>query len=250
MVLSQIIPLMDFLVCQANTYGLLISSDEAQLMVKHLFMIIEKNKQVNLTRITNPHDAIVRHYIDSLLFVKAFEDSHCLSAYPSDSLQFLDLGTGAGFPGIPFSIVTMMNGLLIDSITKKTRAVQEFIVDLELSSRLSAMPIRAEDLALRSAASFDLVLVRAVAKLSILIEYASPLLKPNGLLVSSKARIETDEIMHAKKVAHLCGMKLVSRETYDLPYSSGHRELFSFMRTANALVDLPRKPGMAVHRPL
>ena len=98
-------------------------------MVKHLFMIIKKNKQVNLTRITNPHDAIVRHYIDSLLFVKAFEDSHCLSAYPSDSLQFLDLGTGAGFPGIPFSIVTMMNGLLIDDLNALANEIPT--VDLE-----------------------------------------------------------------------------------------------------------------------
>ena len=93
----------------------------------------------------------------------------------------------------PFSIVTEMDGLLIDSITKKIHAVREFIVNLGLDSRISALSIRAEDLARRSAASFDLVLVRAVAKLSILIEYASPLLKPNGLLVSSKALCRSEE---------------------------------------------------------
>lgn len=247
---SQIAPLMELLICQADTFGLSLSSDEALLMVKHLFMVIEKNRQVNLTRITDPHDAIVRHYIDSLLFVKALEESHCPSACSLDSLQFLDLGTGAGFPGIPFSIVTKMGGLLIDSTTKKTRAVQDFLVDLGLNSRISAMSIRAEDLALCRATSFDLVLVRAVAKLGILIEYASPLLKPNGLLISSKAHIEADEVVHAEKVAQLCGMKLVSRGTYDLPRASGHRELFCFMKTAHASLDLPRKPGMAVHRPL
>lgn len=250
MELSQINPLMNHLVSQAETLGLSLSSDNALLMIRHFCMVIEKNEQINLTRITDPHDAIVRHYIDSLLFVKVLEDSHCLSAYLSNSPRFLDLGTGAGFPGIPFSIVTEMDGLLIDSITKKIHAVRKFIVNLGLDSRISALSIRAEDLARRSAASFDLVLVRAVAKLSILIEYASPLLKPNGLLVSSKAYIEANELVHAEGVAQLCGMKLVSRETYDLPHSSGHRELICFMKTEEATVSLPRKPGMAVHRPL
>ena len=248
MELSQINPLINYLVFQAETLGLSLSSDDALLMVRHFCMVIEKNEQINLTRITDPHDAIVRHYIDSLLFIKVLEDSHCLSAYLSP--RFLDLGTGAGFPGIPFSIVTEMDGLLIDSIMKKIHAVREFIASLGLDSRISALSIRAEDLARRSAASFDLVLVRAVAKLSILIEYASPLLKPNGLLVSSKAHIEADELVHAESVAQLCGMKLVSRETYDLPHSSGHRELICFMKTEEATVSLPRKPGMAVHRPL
>ena len=97
MELSQINPLINYLVSQAETLGLSLSSDDALLMVRHFCMVIEKNEQINLTRITDPHDAIVRHYIDSLLFVKVLEDSHCLSAYLSNSSRFLDLGTGAGF---------------------------------------------------------------------------------------------------------------------------------------------------------
>ena len=228
----------------AKSYGIQVSDDQALRMLRHLDLLAEANKLVNLTRITEPQDAIIRHIIDSLLLIPS------LHAEPLGQKRFVDIGTGGGFPGIPLGIMTELDGTLIDSVAKKTRIVSEFLTELNLDTRLSAEPIRAEDLARRSPQSYDYVVARAVAQLGALVEYAAPLLKPHGQLVVSKANITDEEVSGGIETAKIVGLKDVSRETYELPHQNGHREILVFEKVRKSRIKLPRTNGSAVHKPL
>lgn len=226
-------------------YGIFLSDAQRMALLEHLMLVFDKNREMNLTRIDTMEHGLILHILDSLLLLPCLDHL----GYKHEN-YFVDLGTGAGFPGIPLAIATGMSGLLIDSVGKKAHAVEGFIHTLSLSGQLSAKGIRAEDLARRKAGAFDYVSARAVAELPVLVEYASPLLRKSGCLVSAKANIQDNELEAADKTAYLCGMKRVSRETFELPDGLGHREVIAYRKTARACVKLPRKNGMAKHRPL
>lgn len=228
-----------------DEYHIDTDSEQRSLMLRHLDLVAEKNKVVNLTRIVDAHDAIVRHLVDSLLFMPLISG---LSIRADSS--FVDIGTGAGFPGIPLGVMCEAHGTLIDSVGKKVRAVEEFISQLGLQGTLEAKSIRAEDLARQQSERYDLVVARAVADLGVLVEYASPLLRRNGSLVVSKGQIAEDEIQRGMKTAALTGMRYVSRETYELPLGAGHREVLLFAKEHKSSVKLPRRTGEAKHNPL
>ena len=228
----------------AEEYGIHLTTEQSFALLKHLDLVVDKNKVVNLTRIIDDNDAIIRHVVDSLLFVPSI-DALKLPAQAS----FVDIGTGAGFPGVPIALTTGHQGLLIDSVGKKVKAVQEFIDALNITGT-EAASVRAEDLARERYQAFDLTVARAVADLGVLIEYAAPLLKSKGSLVVSKGRITDDEISRGDRTAKIVGLKRVSRETYELPLDMGHREVFTYRKIGKSQVKLPRQTGMAKHKPL
>ena len=229
---------------EAQTIGVQVSDDQTALMVKHLGLVIEKNKVLNLTRIVDEHDAVTKHLVDSLLFVKAYEHVACPQG------RFLDLGTGAGFPGIPFGIMTGREGTLLDSVGKKVQAVQEFVDALGLGERLEAVTMRVEELAAKRKGQYACVTARAVAELNVLLEYAAPLLRKDGLLVVSKGRLSDEELKNGTYAAKVCGFEIVSRETSELPHEAGHREMLIYRKVRKPEIKLPRNVGMAKHKPL
>ena len=105
---------------QLSVYGVACSPQQARLLIHHLELVIEKNKVVNLTRITDPGEAVSLHVVDSLLPLS------CDDVALNRSCKYLDMGTGAGCPGIPLGIMTGAHGLLVDSVNKKVQAVGEF----------------------------------------------------------------------------------------------------------------------------
>lgn len=224
-------------------FGINCSEYQAEQMVRHLELVIEKNKVVNLTRIVALRDAVTLHLVDSLVPLRT------KSFMPSEGLRFLDIGTGAGFPGIPLAIMTGMEGVFIDSVGKKVAAVNEFIHDLRLDD-CEALHIRAEELALEQPSSFDFVVARAVAQSNVIAEYATPLLVDGGYLILEKANIASDELQNLNYASQICGLSRVSRETCELPRGLGHREVLIYRKTAKAKLKLPRKNGMAKNHPL
>lgn len=228
-----------------RSYEIESTEEQRGLLLRHIALVTEKNKVMNLTRIVDPHDALIRHVVDSLLLLPSLEHLTL-----SNEASFVDIGTGAGFPGIPLAIMSTYQGTLIDSVGKKITAVNEFIDALGLEDRLTAQAVRAEDLARKSAGAYDFVVARAVAELGVLMEYASPLLNRGGYLVVSKARISDEEISQGDATAKIVGMTRVSRETYELPEDAGHREVLVYIHDKKSKVRLPRKNGDAKHRPL
>ena len=235
--------LMEQVIEELSIFNIECSEAQADLLIKDLELVIEKNKVVNLTRIVALRDAVTLHLVDSLvpLGTKHFK--------PSEGLRFLDIGTGAGFPGIPLAIMTGMNGLFIDSVGKKVNAVNEFIGQLGLDN-CSALAIRAEDLALKEPSSFDFITARAVAQSNVIIEYSTPLLKFGGRLVLEKANLTDEELQNANYASQVCGLTRVSRETLELPRDLGHRELLIYEKEHDSRIKLPRANGMAKNHPL
>ncbi|MBO7674540.1 MAG: 16S rRNA (guanine(527)-N(7))-methyltransferase RsmG [Atopobiaceae bacterium] len=232
----------EFLRTVLSTSNINLSDDATCKLAQHLQLVIDKNRTVNLTRIDGFEDGAYLHVLDSLLLISAFADA---PAGP-----FVDVGTGAGFPGIPLAIATGRKALLVDSVGKKAAAVEEFVQALGLDKQVEVSNARIEELGRLRRGRYAVVTARAVAQTNVLVEYATPLLKKGGRLVVAKARPAEEEIEAAQRAARICGLKYVSRETFELPDDRGHREVLSFERVGNPSVKLPRAVGMAQHHPL
>lgn len=223
-------------------YGIDTTPAQRRLLLGHLDLVIEKNRVVNLTRIDDWYSGMVLHILDSLLLVPSCE------AAPEG--PFLDMGTGAGYPGVPLGIVTGRKGLLVDSVGKKVHAVAEFVDELGLAGQLSCRHIRVEDLAREQRGAFSVVVARAVAQTNVLVEYAAPLMAPHGRLVLAKGNLVDEELSAGLAAADTCGLECVSRETHELPDGMGHREIVVFERVRKPHIRLPRKAGEAKRHPL
>lgn len=235
--------LIEQLTNELASFGISCDERATDLLVRHLELVIEKNQTVNLTRITDPREAVTLHVLDSLLPL----------AVPGlvigEGDRLLDMGTGAGFPGLPLAIVTGCEATLVDSVTKKVTAVSEFVGELGLS-RVTAVHARLEELARTMPRSQSRVIARAVAQTNVLIEYATPFLCDRGQLIVEKGRPTDEEIEAAEGAASLCGLKLISRDAFELPRDLGHREILVYKRVSRPRVKLPRKPGDAKRNPL
>jgi 16S rRNA (guanine527-N7)-methyltransferase len=219
-----------------------LSVDVRKRLLKHLELVIEKNSKVNLTRITSIDDALLLHVEDSLLGLAE------LSAAPSG--EFFDLGTGAGFPGIPLAIVSGRHGTLDDSSKKKAAAVTEFVRKLQLDGLIHVSDARCEEFAQNHRGAFSVVVTRAVAQLSSLLELSNPLLSVHGHLIAYKAHPTQDELDAAQRVASLLFMRLVSRRVISLCEGKYVRTLLSYEKLAEPDMILPRRNGLAQKRPL
>lgn len=210
-----------------------------ELLEKHLRLVIEANKVTNITRITSWDDAWRLHVEDSLLGLNA------LNQCPDG--KYADLGSGAGYPGIPLAIETKRDTTLVDSVGKKTSILDGFIRDLGLSN-VRSYHGRIEQLSLEEPGCFAAVSARALAKTPVLLELASPLLQRGGVLICYKALVDQSEFEHARSIEKKVGMSLCSDETYELQGYT--RRILCFEKTASSSITLPRHVGFAQKRPL
>lgn len=213
---------------------------DAELCVRHLLMVNQVNHYMNLTRISDIHEALVLHVVDSLSLTRDL---------PIEPERFLDMGTGAGFPGIPFAIYTGCEGVLLDSVGKKVNAVDAFIAELGLDT-VSAVHDRCESYAFKHASEFDIVFARAVGQMNLIVEYATPFIEEDGYLVMAKANPSDEERRIAYKTAELCGLELVGVDEFDLPCELGHRTVFLYQKVSKPRIKLPRAVGLAKKQPL
>ena len=226
---------------ELESFGIRLAAYEEALLLVHLDLVIEKNEVLNLTRIADVESGITLHIVDSLLLLDAFNQTEG---------PFLDLGTGAGYPGIPLGIATGRPGVLCDSVKKKTAAVAEFLLGLELSDQLSVSSERVETLGTTMRGHFGCVVARAVASLPVLVEYASPLLSKHGRLVVTKGNLTADERKQGLQAAEQCGMAYKGSQGFELPHDLGHREILVYEKVAMPRVKLPRQIGKAKKEPL
>ena len=183
--------------------GFDLSENESEAFNRYYEMLIEKNKVMNLTAITGYEDVVVKHFIDSLLVKRVLEKIRKKEPEIKklDNSRIADVGTGAGFPGIPLKICNPLSEMiLIDSLNKRIKFLNEIIDDLQLEG-ISAVHGRCEDIGHMQGfrEGFDLVLSRAVADLSVLSEYCLPLVKTGGLFVAYKAEDVDAEAASAEK---------------------------------------------------
>lgn len=229
------------LISYCKDYSLKVSDDSLRVCIQHLDLVLEANKTTNLTRILNVDDAAVLHILDSLVLLPYIDKA------PEGAL--LDMGTGAGFPGIPLTIASGRKAIYIDSVGKKVDAVNSFVTELGLK-HAHAVHDRLEEYARSHKKQFAVVTARALAPLPVLVEYASPFLKDSGLFVITKGNPSDEELQSGLAAAKICGLTPLMTDNFDLPNGLGHREFIVFKKTRQASVSLPRANGMAKKNPL
>lgn len=210
-----------------------------ELLKKHLQLVIEANKITNITRITSWEEGMLLHVEDSLIGLPELNEA------PAG--RYADIGSGAGYPGIPLAVESGRETLLVDSVGKKTAILANMIDELGLTG-VETYTGRIEDLAREKPQSFAAITARALAKLSVLMELASPLLCNGGRLICYKARVEQEELDHALSLQKKLNMKLVSDRTVEL--GDNCRRIICFERMGKPQVKLPRRTGMAQKSPL
>ena len=219
-----------------------LTSQQQEAIVAHLDCVIEANKTTNLTRIDDRESAMILHVEDSLSALPEFEDCP-LGLYG-------DMGTGAGYPGIPLAIATGRKTLLIDAREKKAKVLDSFIETLKLTDRVSTYAGRVELLARKKPGAFTVLTARALAKLSVLLELASPLLAKHGSLICYKAHISDEELDDAMRVQSIVGMTLKSDRSFVLSDGITQRRIIVFEKTGKPQIKLPRLEGKAQKDPL
>lgn len=225
-----------------------LDSNQLQQFEEYYEMVVEKNKVMNLTAITEREEVILKHFIDSLAiagYVKLWEQSY----------KIIDVGTGAGFPGIPLKIAfPNLQITLFDSLNKRIRFLQEVIDALNLneSGLCIAAHGRAEEGARNKTMreSYDFVFSRAVANMAVLSEYCIPFVKVGGFFVPYKTGAVDEEITQGTKAIHILGGKIEKVEKLMLPDSDISRSFVFIKKEKQTPKAYPRKAGTASKQPL
>lgn len=220
-----------------------LSFTEAQLeqFTAYYELLVETNKVMNLTAITEPEEVAVKHMIDSLL---AFD-----TGFAGKTLA--DVGTGAGFPGVPLKIYCpQLQVTLIDSLGKRLKFLEQVIAALGLKG-IRCEHARAEDAGRsKHREAYDIVTARAVARLSVLAEYCLPLVKQGGTFIALKGSKYAEEIAEGKEAVKLLGGRLLSAEEVKLPGLDDGRAIVKIAKLKATPKQYPRKAGTPEKQPL
>lgn len=229
---------------KALELGIELSEKQLSQFQKYYEMLIEKNKVMNLTAITEWNEVVDKHFIDSISLVKAVD--------LSGEAYLLDLGCGAGFPGIPLKIVFPdLKIVLLDSLNKRILFLKEVIEELQLE-QIEALHGRAEDYAKKPEyrEQFDYCVSRAVANLTTLSEYCLPYVKEGGSFISYKSGKVQEELKEIKKAMFLLGGKVEEVISFTLPETEIERDFVCIKKEKKTPKKYPRKAGMPSKEPL
>lgn len=225
-----------------------LSQEQKRQFVTYYEYLIEKNKVMNLTAITEYEEVIVKHFLDSLSIVKA----GCFEQNALNGKSVIDIGTGAGFPGIPLKIAfPQLKITLLDSLNKRVNFLNE-VIDMLGLSKVEAVHGRAEDYAKQKEyrECFDFCVSRAVANLSTLSEYCIPFVKEGGCFISYKSGKIDEELSQAGNAVKVLGGKVLDVVKFPLMGTDMDRSFVIIKKTRPTAKKYPRKAGLPSKEPL
>ncbi len=224
-----------------------LSDNQINQFIKYYEYLVEKNKVMNLTAITDFEEVIIKHFLDSVSIIKAVD----LKNY-SDKVKMIDIGTGAGFPGIPLKIVyPQVDIILLDSLNKRINFLNEVIEILGLQG-IKAIHGRSEELghSVEYREQFDLCVSRAVANMAVLSEFCIPFVKVGGQFISYKAGDSDEEIRNGEYAVNLMGGKIKEEILFTIPNSDISRKFVVINKFKNTGKKYPRKAGTPAKNPI
>lgn len=224
--------------------GFILEERQVQQFCRFEEMLLETNKVMNLTAITEPGEVAVKHMADSL---SCYDEK-----YFPEGASLLDLGTGAGFPGVPLAIFRPdLTVTFFDSLQKRLNFLRDVCLETGLG-QVAFLHGRAEEMAHQEAyrEQFDLVTSRAVARLSILCEWALPYVRKDGLFIALKGAQYEEELKEASKALRILGGTLEEVRPVTLPDLSDKRAVLYIRKSGTSPARYPRKPKMAAKHPL
>ena len=225
-----------------NLIEINLDNNQLEEFYKYMCLLIEWNEKMNLTAIIEPKEIILKHFIDSLTILNEIEDKNTL----------IDIGTGAGFPGIPLKIAKLnLKVVLLDSLNKRILFLNEVINKLELEN-IETIHARVEDIGknIKYREKFEIVTSRAVANLAILSEYMIPLTKIGGKCICMKGSSIKDEINESQKAINLLGGKVEKIDEFVLPSTDIKRNIIVIKKEKNTPKNFPRKAGIPSKNPI
>ena len=232
-----------------RSLGIELTKEQIDQFLLYYELLVEWNSFMNLTAITEYDEVMKKHFVDSLSLVKAYNLDDRLS---KGHVKLIDVGTGAGFPGLPLKIAFPgLQVTLLDSLNKRVNFLNEVIGQLGLKN-IRAIHGRAEDFARQEndRESYDLCVSRAVANMSTLCEYCLPYVKCGGSFISYKSEKTSEELERAGKAISLLGGKLEYQTEFYLPDSDIYRNLVEIRKVKNTPGKFPRKAGLPAKEPL
>ncbi len=226
----------------AKKIGILLNEKQINKFYIYMNLLLDWNEKINLTAITEPSEIILKHFIDSITIEK----------YINKNTTLIDVGTGAGFPGIPLKIIRDdIEIVLLDSLQKRVNFLQETIKNLELT-KIEAIHSRVEEFSRNKAKreSFDYATSRAVANLSTLSEYLIPLVKVNGKCICMKGSEIKDELEQSQNAISVLGGIIENVDNFLLPESDITRNVIIIKKESKTPNKYPRKAGIPAKEPL
>ena len=217
----------------SNKIDVNLTDEQILLFEKYQDLLLDWNEKINLTAITEENDIIIKHFIDSLTIIK----------YVKDNDKVIDVGTGAGFPGIPLKIVNKsINLTLLDSLNKRINYLNDVIINLGMEN-VETIHARAEELSRNKEyrEKYDIVTARAVANLKTLSEYCIPFVKLGGYFVCMKGSNIEEELEIAKEHIKILGGKIEKIEEITLPDTDMKRNIIIIKKIKNTENKYPRK---------
>ncbi len=222
----------DTFIEEVNKLGINLTQTQLDQLEKYYNLLIEWNEKINLTRIVEKEDVYLKHFYDSLTLSKVID--------LKQDLSLIDVGTGAGFPGIVLKIVfPNLHITLLDSLQKRITCLNEVIKELDLKD-IETVHDRAEDYAKNHREEYDIVTSRAVANLRVLSELCIPMVKVNGYFIPLKATIE-EELNESKDIIHKLSGKLIHQETFNLPIEESIRNILLIKKESKTNPIYPRR---------
>ena len=218
-----------------------LTKEQIEKYYNYMNLLLEWNEKINLTAIIDPKEIILKHFVDSLTLAK----------YVKDDEKLIDVGTGAGFPGIPLAIVKENTDIvLLDSLNKRINFLQEVKENLKLEN-ITTIHGRAEEFGKnkKERETYNIATSRAVAPLNILLEYLIPLVKVGGKAICMKGS-NIEEMENAKNALEILGGKIEKIEEITLPNSDIKRNIIIVKKVKNTPSKYPRKPGTPSKEPI